>query len=67
MEQYVYNLISTAIAVHELEPAYGDHTAFEGLVDITTYHKADCFALFNTQSLKCEQDHTFSIPWEPGQ
>ena len=29
------------IALHELEPAHGDQTASQGLVDKTTYHKAD--------------------------
>ena len=29
------------IVVHELEPAHGDQTACEGLVDKTNYCKAD--------------------------
>ena len=36
--------------VHELEPAHGDQTACEGLVDKTDYRKADldCSELFHT-------------------
>jgi len=37
----VYNLISLALlSIYELEPAYGDQTACEGLVDKTNFHKA---------------------------
>ena len=38
------------IVVHELEPAHGDQTACEGLVDKTNYCKADwdCSELFHT-------------------
>ena len=35
--------------VHELEPAHGDQTACEGLIDKTTYRKVDwdCSELFH--------------------
>ena len=34
--------------VHELQPARGDQTTCEGLLDKTNYHKADCTKLFHT-------------------
>ena len=47
------NLISSySIVVYKLEPAYGDHTPYEGLVDKTNsirHAEWDCFALFHTQ------------------
>ena len=46
----VGDIIQGKIVVHELEPAHGDQTACEGLVDKTSYCKADwdCCELFHT-------------------
>ena len=45
------------VVVHELEPAHGDQTACEGLVDKTNYLKTDwdCSKLLHTyKDLKSE-------------
>ena len=52
----VYNLIrSYSIVVYELEPAYGDHTQYEGLVDKTnSIRHAEWIVLHFSTLSRCE-------------
>ena len=44
----IWSVAIALLSIYELEPAYGDHTPYEGLVDKTNFHKACRMGLYYT-------------------